>query len=170
MEEKLKYILSEINEWLKFAEAKHAALIAFNGAVVLGLLGIFENIAGLPNIKIIFLIIALLIGLSLLFSFVSLIPKSNTFSKFRKNGVKTSINILLASDLSKISVQEFTDYLNQIDKEWKPGYFEKQLLDRILIHSDISARKYRLFNWAIAASLAGLAIAFGYLLVVVILI
>lgn len=38
MEEKLKYIFTNVNDWLKFAEAKNGVLIAFNGAAIFGLL------------------------------------------------------------------------------------------------------------------------------------
>jgi|AntRauMFilla1563_2_1112583.scaffolds.fasta_scaffold20749_4 hypothetical protein len=37
MDEKLKEIFSNINDWLKFADAKSATLIAGNGALIFGM-------------------------------------------------------------------------------------------------------------------------------------
>ena len=37
MEEKLEKISENINKWLSFAEAKNAAIIAFNGGAIFGL-------------------------------------------------------------------------------------------------------------------------------------
>ncbi len=46
MEERLKYVLSLINEWLRFAEAKNAALVAADTGIVLGVISVFSGHTG----------------------------------------------------------------------------------------------------------------------------
>ena len=43
MEDRLRYILSVVNEWLKFAEAKNGALLAVDVAIVFGILQLISN-------------------------------------------------------------------------------------------------------------------------------
>ena len=43
MTERLNIIFLNVNEWLKFAELKHAVIIAFNGAAIFGIFQIFIN-------------------------------------------------------------------------------------------------------------------------------
>lgn len=38
MEERLKYVLSLINEWIRFSEAKNGALLAVDAAFLFGVL------------------------------------------------------------------------------------------------------------------------------------
>ena len=65
MDENLRNIFSTVNEWLRFLEAKHTALIALNGAAVLGLLQSMEDIgnASLKQLVPYWLIPGLLIAL-----------------------------------------------------------------------------------------------------------
>ncbi|MCP4218773.1 MAG: hypothetical protein GY765_29345, partial [bacterium] len=45
MEERLKSIFANVNDWLKFAEAKNAALVAFNSAIIFAVLSVFDQAA-----------------------------------------------------------------------------------------------------------------------------
>ena len=42
--ETLKYVFTLMADWLKFAETKNAAIIAFNGSVLLAIVGFSTNI------------------------------------------------------------------------------------------------------------------------------
>lgn len=46
--DELKDIFENVNAWLKFAEGKNAALIAFNGALTVGLLRVLPNLRPMP--------------------------------------------------------------------------------------------------------------------------
>ena len=43
IEKKLNQIFVNVNEWLKFAEAKNGVLFAFNGAAVIGVLSLYKD-------------------------------------------------------------------------------------------------------------------------------
>lgn len=43
MKETLDKIFSNVNQWLHFAEAKNAVLVALNGATAIGLLGVLNT-------------------------------------------------------------------------------------------------------------------------------
>src|SRR5690554_7337941 len=44
MKEHLEYIFSNVNDWLKFAEAKSATLLAANGVVLFGILRLVKDL------------------------------------------------------------------------------------------------------------------------------
>ena len=71
MEDRLRYILSTVNEWLKFAEAKNGALLGVDIAIIFGLLQVIsdEISKGWIYLAISF------IGLSALSALLSFIPQ-----------------------------------------------------------------------------------------------
>ncbi len=50
MKEELNYIFGNVNEWLKFAEAKNAALIAFDSGLIAGAISLLMVDKPLPVI------------------------------------------------------------------------------------------------------------------------
>lgn len=49
MEERLKFIFANVNEWLRFAEAKNGVLVAFNGAAIWGTLQSLDEISKIDH-------------------------------------------------------------------------------------------------------------------------
>lgn len=44
MKDHLEYVFSNVNDWLKFAEAKSATLLAVNGVVLFGILRLVNDL------------------------------------------------------------------------------------------------------------------------------
>ena len=69
----LKYIFANINEWLKFAEAKHGGIIVLNAAIIVGILSSYTNIAHCL-FKPVVLISMICFGVSMFLSLLSQFP------------------------------------------------------------------------------------------------
>lgn len=75
MREELKYIFTNINDWLKFAEAKHGALITFNVATIFGIFQIIEKLSDKEQFyQVAFISVIALLMASILVSLYSFIP------------------------------------------------------------------------------------------------
>ena len=152
MEEHFKYIWDQVDKWLSFAEAKNAALIAFNVAV-LAVIGDLELKSYEATIIIILLIIAMLI------SMISFIPNLNSKilnknDKSLKNEVITEKNLLFYGHIGNIKNAE------QFIKETRDEYFSEEsdktafsklnidLASEIIINSKIAIKKYKFFKIA----------------------
>ena len=75
---KLIAIFQNVNDWLKFAEAKNAALLAFSGTAMTAMLTVLVTAQYLPNALKIGLLIAVgLLNICTLLCAVSFLPKVN---------------------------------------------------------------------------------------------
>jgi hypothetical protein len=157
-EENLQKIFSNVNEWLKFAEAKNFGLLSLNAAIVFGFSqSIFTN--GSIIAKAGFYVFAPFAIFSFLAALISLFP---ILSKIEKGSFTTGWinklcnfideekkfeNIHYYGYLKRISEKEFeTQYLNKINSKIKFSQYEKELGTQILYNSRITWLKYQLFK------------------------
>ncbi len=150
MEEKLFKIFSNINNWLKYAEAKNGVLLVLNGSA---LMGIFSQLKGTPTIfsTILKWLITPCFGLSLLILLISFLPIYNKFFK-RKIELSISklseINLLFFGDLKSITPEVFLRLFYDSQKNKLPTSFPKLEIDianQIVNNSEIASRKFKLF-------------------------
>lgn len=167
MEERLKAIFSNVNDWLKFAEAKNGALIAFNASTV-GL--IFSRILtnnDLPAIfnsiwvKGYFYIYVLCAGLGFIISLLSFLAKIK-ITYFYTNGMTDpKDNLLFFGDICKYKNKTRT-YLDRLRSNVGAGRtesytkIEEDYAEQIIENSCIAMRKYRHFNTALWFTIAGI--------------
>lgn len=179
MEETLKNIFDNVNEWLKFAEAKNGILIALLGTALFTLLEKSNSILFRDNISIsnnmlvikfdinffvslylVLLIIFLLIAVGILL--MSFLPQTKRLFKIK--GVKNeNDNSLFYGDIIKYTPEEYLKFIepNRTD-------FSKSELDyayQIVINSHIAYRKYKYFELALLAILSGILTVLGAFLV-----
>lgn len=140
----VQYILSQVNDWLKFAEAKNGVLIAFDSGllyVIFNLLiekkindSVFEAYL---SFSLFILVIAIILQL------VSFIPRlSSKFSEPKK--VDYSPNLTFFGDISKLSLSAIEKLL--IEKyDLNIQTFQRDLLKQIIMNSRIAMFKYNLF-------------------------
>ena len=67
MSDQLQYIFDNINEWLKFAEAKHSGLIALSSAILLAIPAILKRPKKILW-RVIFVLPAILFGITIYIS------------------------------------------------------------------------------------------------------
>lgn len=152
MQEHFKYIGEQVDKWLSFAEAKNAALIAFNVAVltVIGDLGLKSYEAT---------VIIILLTIAMLISMMSFIPNLNSkmlnkSDKSLKNEVITEKNLLFYGHIGNI------ENTKQFIKETRDKYFSEKsdetvfselnidLANEIIVNSKIAIKKYKFFKIA----------------------
>jgi len=157
-EEQLQKIFANVNEWLKFAEAKNFGLLSLNAAIVFGFTQTnFSNKSVIHEsgfyIVAPFAILSFLITLISLFPILSKIEKGtyakswiNSFCNFIEKE-KTFENIHFYGYLKELDETEFESmYLEKIESKDKFTLYEKELVTQILYNSRITWLKYQLFK------------------------
>lgn len=166
-EEQLQKIFTNVNEWLKFAEAKNFGLLSLNAAIVFGFTqttfqdGSIIQKAGF-YVFAPFALFSFLAALISLFPIVSKIEKGayakswiNKFCNWIDKEEKFE-NIHFYGFLKDIEEPEFeTKYLNKINSTDTFTQFEKELATQILYNSRITWLKYQLFKIGAFFFLAG---------------
>jgi hypothetical protein len=76
--DKLVFIFQNVNEWLKFAEAKNAALLAFSGAGMTAALTVLATGQNVPrSLQVGFLLSTVLLGVCTLTCAASFLPRTD---------------------------------------------------------------------------------------------
>lgn len=158
---KLTTIFQNVNDWLKFAEAKNAVLLAFSGAGVtatITLLATAQNL--LKSLLIGLLITTSLLCICALICSLSFLPKSNLDrllrSKSRTSGNssrKQTDNFYYFGDLRKYCSTQLLDALNELyfQNNFNPPYNKEweDLATQITINAEITFLKLKLFTYAL---------------------
>lgn len=167
-EERLYKIFTNINDWLKFAEAKNFGLLTLNAAFVFG---IGQIDFGEKNIleQVCYYVFIPIASFSFLFSLLSLFPiltqiEKGSYMKSWINRFSNGIdieakfeNIHFYGYLKEINETEFeSEYLVKTESSTPFNQFEKELVTQILYNSRITWLKFQLFK--IGAFIFSLAI------------
>jgi len=175
MDEDLKYIFSNINDWLKFAEAKCAGLLALNLAAIIGLLQAQSMFS--DDIKDGQGILIVIFSISSLAALYSLIPKLNSLIKFyktipdlnkelerRKTNKMPDLNCIYFGDIACLTEAMYSDLATR--KPLKEHNSLTQLLiHQIVVNAQIAFQKYRIFSFASWITFIGYF--FGIILIII---
>lgn len=167
---KLIAIFQNVNEWLKFAEAKNAVLLAFSGAGVTATITLLATVQNLPNsLSVGLLITTSLLCICALLCSYSFFPKTDLeriLSKNKRTSENPNLkktykdNLYYFGDLQKYSSTELLNALNifyfqgklgssdinpRYDREWE------DLATQITVNAKITCRKLKLFSYALLA-------------------
>ncbi len=83
MKDELKYIFGNVNDWLKYAEAKHAGLLVLNSAIIIGLISSYSK--GFFYKYPVFISV-IIFGISIFISLIAQYPKtSNYLIRYKKS-------------------------------------------------------------------------------------
>lgn len=172
MEERLKFIFSNINDWLKFAEAKNGVLIAFNGAAIWGVLQNLSIIGGISERLIlptqIFLFCALIGIIVSFFSFMPALTLSKKALKAIDKAIVKDHSVIFFRDVGKFNADDYLKILHTRSEGKKSDELNSFLLDignQIIANSRNTWLKYRMFFWALNITLVGMIIPIPFLLV-----
>lgn len=142
--------LARVNDFLKFAEAKNAALLTFCSAWILGtfsFIAIYKVIN--PFVESAIALSALLLVIACGFCIYALLPQLSD-SKFNKSPEKELANLFFG----RIAKRSQNDFMDLINEHYTPSVnlFTKVYIEDIIsqMHtaSLIARRKFNLFNWA----------------------
>lgn len=151
MDEKLKDIFLNINDWLKYAETKSATLIAGNGVLIFGFgrLSLSENINYYVSYYLIFCSILSLISLSI--CLLSIIPSLDMPWESKPSGTHNSDSVIFFEHIAKYSPLSYLTKIAEKSGEENIDFtgYQKDLASQIIINSAIAYRKYSYFKTAI---------------------
>lgn len=161
----LEKIFSNVNNWLAFAEAKNAAIIAFNIAVIAALLS-GSDVLGKT---IIFYFLNVIIVLSTAFALLSFIPNLGN-DKSASSQIDEQDNLLLFSHIAKYSKEQYLIavyrvYFNLTRQENDLSKIELDYADEITYNAGITVNKYRCFKRALYIDFVGIL---GILILIII--
>ena len=176
-EEQLQKLFANVNEWLKFAEAKNFGLMTLNAGVIFGISQIaYEKESIILNLC--YYMIIPLASISFLVSLISVFPILSKIARQKNNnGVMTDNltknfinkfsnwidkegdinNIHFYGYLCTLKVSDFeTKFLDKINSTKTFSDYEKDLSEQILYNSRITKLKYQLFKIAAFFFLCGI--------------
>lgn len=161
--QKLLYILQIVNDWLKFAEAKNAVLLAFCGAIITAIITYFstaENI--LIFLRVGLLISTFLLAVSSLVCSLSFLPKTDIEdciwliirpSSNSQSLLKDTDNFYFFNNLRKYNADSLLKAMDEFYFDGKiPKPYKKEDLDlasQITINSEIASTKFAFFRQAL---------------------
>jgi hypothetical protein len=158
--EKLRVIFQNVNEWLKFAEAKNAVLLAFSGTAMTATLAVLATVQNLANSLRFGLLgaTALLCVCAFLCAW-SFLPKTNLekilwsrSNSFQVMKPQVEDNLYYFGHLRKYNSATLLDSVNQDYLNGAAsvpyGKEAQDLASQIVVNSSIAFRKYQLFTYA----------------------
>jgi len=150
----LKEIFDNTNNWLKFAEAKHAVLIGFLGAGLWGILNLVEYPCSWNIFFKIYLIWS--VSMFVISSIISLISFFPILYPLRRTKVsnKKNLNPIYFKDLASMEPKELINQMNL--NNYASGNINLKLAEQIIINSRIALYKHKLFIVAMWFILLGL--------------
>lgn len=139
----LKYIFANVNEWMKFAEAKHGGLIVLNAGLVIGILSSYTNIQSFifkPTI----LIGIICFGVSVFLSILSQFPVTQNIF-YNKKTIQNP-NLYFFGHLSHFDNQAFIDEFKKVDTAFAPSKLDTDIINQILVNARITQAKFSFFK------------------------
>lgn len=141
----LKYIFANVNDWLKFSEAKHGGLIVLNAGLVFGILSSYSNIQNFI-VKPIILIGIICFCISVFLSIISQFPVTRNI--FYNQKTIQNPNLYFFGHLSHFDNQTFIDEFKKVDTSFTPSKFDTDLINQILVNARIAQTKFDFFKFA----------------------
>ena len=165
VQELLQGIFDNINNWLVFAEAKNAAIIAFNIACFSILFGIKEY----ADAGILFYIVCVGMVISSMLALISFLPQMGKYAKNTK-GHSVCDNLLFYKDIAGYGG---TEYFKAVIKQYYKKdildseilKLEKDLSDEITYNATVIERKYRWFGYALKVELGMLILLIAMIII-----
>ena len=146
MEERLRYILSTVNEWLKFAEAKNGALLAVDSAIIFGALKLVSDASWL-NAILSYSTVSLAIA-SAVSCLVSFIPRINLPSFTLRKIPEKDTSLLFYAHIAKYNPESYLKALcsQSCDSMESSSSLEIDFARQIVTNSKIAVKKYNCFT------------------------
>lgn len=156
MEDRLKYILQFVNDWLKFSEAKNGALAALVG-VILSKFSSELLISASGWVWWCNAIGICSIAISGILSLLSFVPNLTFRWKPKTNEQSATRNLFYFGNIADMSPFDYLDAIYQADAcGSNPNKkLEVDLAGQIVTNSGIAMRKYRYFTLALKIALIG---------------
>jgi hypothetical protein len=150
----LHKLFTNVNDWLKFAEAKNLMLITFNGASIYGTLKLFEApwLNSYSWVKWIVFVSIVFFVFSAILCLMSFVPRLKILKggEFTNENVK---NIWFYETLKSMNnMQVLQQFYGTNSKSFTKA--EEDLAEQVIQNSKIASRKYAYFSVAVWLTIA----------------
>lgn len=142
-------------DMVKFGETKNTALIAFNGAIIVGMTKLANDTS---NCMVYYyaLFVIVMSATSVFIGFSALIAKIK--HKPHEISLPKNDNPLFFATVAHMNDQELIEKITSLyNCTTENANYEKDLARQAIITSQIASRKFKLFNLAIGFTFAGIA-------------
>lgn len=151
----LRAIFTNVNDWLKFAETKNAALVAADVAILIGLASLFEKAEGWLLVYLIFL--AVFVGLSLVIGLISFLPTTKIPWLRRPAVIQKKRNVLYYGHIADNDVESYLELLKGVlAEDSEPSLIGRAYTEQIITNSKIAVKKYGYFTTSLFCLLTGI--------------
>ncbi|MCB2290822.1 DUF5706 domain-containing protein [Clostridium sp. CS001] len=169
MKEDLKATLANINDWLKFAEAKNAILITLNGGMIFAFLSSFNDKMSFAShnvfsynffLRIYYWEFVIFAILGLVIALISFYPQiKRDIFWFTVRAKTTTDNLQFFGDIEKYTANEYLELIKS-DSNYSFEKLEKDYANQIVINSRITYRKNKYAQVAVFLTLSAIGTIF----------
>lgn len=170
MEDRLRMILGLVNDWVKFAEAKNAALLAATSAIVLGILTALEAFPPLPWWLLGYVYLATgAIVLAASLCLLSFLPRTRLPWLGSMRRPSPEDNLLFYADIACYDPRTFLEtlYSRSGVRSGQPNPLEEDYAEQIIVNSRIALAKFRFFSLALWITISALLTPVATILVLI---
>jgi hypothetical protein len=165
---RLDTVFGHVNGWLRFAEAKNAALLTLNAAAIFGLNKMYvDHQAEAPDwLCWVLAATTVQLILSLLFCLVSFFARTKVpqFLVARASN-SADLNLMFYGHIAQMTASDYVEALGQsIGADSSATKHQRDVAGQIVINSKITLKKYSLFNIALWLTLSAIITPIGALL------
>ena len=157
MQDRLSYTLGLVNEWLRFAETKNAALLAVDAGAVLALIKIAQGIDWNTPVGIWIFTTILLLLFSCVLAMISFLPDVVPKWKSPKKCPREDANLLFYGDLAYYDRLSLLEAIAEQECASVPNNSAvlEDYAEQIITNSRIALRKYKFFRLGMWIAVAG---------------
>jgi hypothetical protein len=148
----LKFILTTVNDMLKFAEAKNGALLVFNSGLVFAILSNYHNIHHCVY-KWIILFGIICFGISVCLCLLSQFPVTENI--FYSRADIQEPNLYFYNHLSNLDKGSFISEYKTAHEDFVPTKLDEYVINQILKNARIAQAKFTIFKFAISVTSIG---------------
>jgi len=150
MTDALKDIFDNVNNLLKFAEAKNATLIAGNGLVIFGVIRLIKDLHINEYLLCYIYFSLFMMTLSFTIALISFIPNVKLPAYIFNNNEKKANNLLFFGSIMEYNednyLKDLKDALGLGNDDYKNQKINQMYANQIIINSKITMKKFKLFN------------------------
>ena len=165
MNDQLKTIFANTNDWLKFAEAKNAGMLALDIACIVGILR--GDAAFKDPIKPFEGVMLALLCISSCLCIYTILPVLNKWFRFYKKlsneefkEKQNYINVFYFGDISTLSKEQYKEVFQNKSTASTLSAVDDDLIFQITINAEICFQKYKIFNISAILTLGTIVVGF----------
>lgn len=153
MDKRLELIFENVNNWLRFAEAKNAMLLGFNGVVFFGIVRLLtsSSLNDVDILKLYFIIALVCLVFSSFITLLSFVPNLKILKP--SFDFKQDVDNYLYFDVLRSKTKE--DIIERYNTQNEPVTdYHNHLAEQIITNANTTKRKYDYFTLALWFSIS----------------